>query len=257
MSAVDVQGLSYRYAEKDVLHNVALALREGLFVGIIGPNGAGKSTLLRIIGGILRNYQGRVRVFGQDLKGRKPRELARQLGYVAQEAHFSLNFTVEEIVALGRFPYLKPFQRLTREDRAAVSRALEHAGLGELRKRAINNLSSGERQRTVIARAIAGSPRLLLLDEPTSHLDLHHQYAIMSLLKSLNDRGTSVVVVNHDLNLASQYCQHLVLMNGGRIFAEGAPAAIITEEIVRRVYQVESVIVRHPDRNTPQVLLGR
>ncbi|HEX7319117.1 MAG TPA: ABC transporter ATP-binding protein [bacterium] len=252
---VSAQHLSYSYRTQDAVREVSLSMMPGEFLGVIGPNGAGKSTLLRIIAGILPGYRGELSIFGLDMRGLMPRQRARYLGFVAPETHFGLNFRVLDVVAMGRYPYLGPFQPLGAGDQEAILQAVASAELEELKQRLIQTLSSGERQRAVIARALAQSAKILLLDEPTSHLDLYHQHSIMELLRALNAGGISVIIVNHDLNIASQYCDRLVLMHEGRIYKEGTPREIITEDVIQKVYNIRCVVVNHPEKKVPQVIL--
>ncbi len=255
MTALQTTDLRFNYGPARVIDGVSLAIAEREFLGIIGPNGAGKSTLLRILCGILKPQAGDVTLFGKDLSGLTHRTIARQVAFVPQETHFSLNFTVEDIVMTGRYPYQRPFARERREDLDAVELAITAAGIEALRKRPVNSLSSGERQRVVICRAICQGPRVLLLDEPTSHLDLFHQHAIMELIRKLNADGITAAVVHHDLNLASLYCHRLVLMDSGKIQATGAPGELLTEATLRAVYGARVRVVRHPDKDVPQIFL--
>ncbi len=255
MKSIVVNSISFSYNDAAVLNNITLDITEGDFVGIIGPNGAGKSTLLRIMCRILRPQHGTVLLFGDDIAQMHGKQIARHLAFVPQETHFSLNFTVEDVVRMGRYPYLNPFQRERCDDRDAVDRALHAAHVHMFRHRQVNSLSSGERQRVVIARALAQAPRILILDEPTSHLDLHHQHAIMDLLGTLNKEGMSILVVNHDLNLASLYCRRLILLHEGSVFAQGAPGSIINEQTLKQTYQTDVTIIQHPQKNVPQIFL--
>lgn len=255
MIAIEAKKIDFYYNTTRVIHDVSMSLKQSAFLGIIGPNGAGKSTLLRLLCGILKPDQGAVLLFGENLSNQSHKIIAQQIAFVPQETHFALDFPVNEIVRLGRYPYKRPFQRENSADHNAVEYALKAANLVGLHERPINSLSSGERQRAVIARALAQSPRILLLDEPTSHLDLHHQFVIMELLKKLNADGISIAVVHHDLNLASLYCHHLVLMHGGRIYTEGRPNDLLTEKNLKDVYGAEVKIVRHPDKDVPQIFL--
>jgi iron complex transport system ATP-binding protein len=156
---------------------------------------------------------------------------------------------------MGRYPYLGTFERERKEDLAAIERAIQAAHIQGLRKRPINSLSSGERQLVVIARALAQEPRILLLDEPTSHLDLHHQSMIMNLLKKLNDQGIAIIIINHDLNLAGLYCERLILINRGRILAEGPPQALFNKDILKQAFGVDVELITHPQKDIPQILL--
>ncbi len=278
MNVLEAQNLRFAYNKKEVIREVSLSLKEGEFLGIIGPNGAGKSTILKILCGILRNYQGKVFCLGRELKELNPRQRAQIIGFVPQDTNFQLNYTVQDIITMGRYPYLKPFTSLNQDDRRAIEEASEFTELKDFINRPVLSLSSGERQRVIIARALAQKPKILLLDEPTSHLDLHHQSAIMEILKKLNTSlkglsdkeveerrkeygkkinttGISIIIVNHDLNLTSLYCSHLILMNEGRIFAEGMVQDIINKEVLKKVYNAEIEIVYHPEKKIPQVLL--
>ncbi|UCD05707.1 MAG: heme ABC transporter ATP-binding protein [candidate division WOR-3 bacterium] len=255
MIALQIKDVNFSYDAARIIDGVSLSLKQGEFLGIIGPNGAGKSTLLRLICGICKPADGEIMLFEKPLAGQNQKEIARQVGFVPQETHFTLNFTVEDVVMMGRYPYQQPFMREKREDIDAQENAITAANIEQLRKRPVNSLSSGERQRVVIARALAQVPRLLVLDEPTSHLDLHHQHSIMELLKRLNADGLTVVVVHHDLNLASLYCRRLLLMHSGKIEATGTPNELIKKEILSKVYGTAVRIVRHPDKDVPQIFL--
>ncbi len=255
MKAIEVKNIRFSYNEKEVIKDISFSLEHGEFLGIIGPNGAGKSTILKILAGILRARAGQVLVANQDMLSMDRKSLAKKIAFVPQETHFALDFTVENIALMGRFPYLTAFQREERRDLEAVEHALEYADVMQFRKRPINSLSSGERQRVVFARALAQQPEILLLDEPTSHLDLHHQHTIMGLIKKLNAEGMSVIIVNHNLNLASLYCQRLVLMHEGCIYADGPPQSLIKRDIIKRVYKTDVKIIQHPYKDVPQIFL--
>ena len=255
MNALEIANIKFCYNANRVIDGVSLEVKQSEFLGLIGPNGAGKSTLLRLMCGILKPEQGEVMLFNKKLSKQTPKNIARHIAFVPQETHFALNFTVDDVVMMGRYPYQRPFGREDRKDLEATDYAITAAQVEHLRKRPVNSLSSGERQRVVIARALAQAPRVLLLDEPTSHLDLHHQYAIMQLLKRLNADGLTVAVVHHDLNLASLYCERLVLMHRGRIAATGKPIDLINAQTLVQVYGTKVRIVRHPDKDVPQIFL--
>lgn len=255
MIAIEAKNIDFFYNATQILHDVSMSLRQGEFLGIIGPNGAGKSTLLRLLCGILQPKKGTVGLFGASISAQSHKSIAQIVAFVPQETHFALNFTVEDIVSMGRYPYKRAFQREDEQDRSAVENALGAANVAALRARPINSLSSGERQLVVIARALAQSPKVMLLDEPTSHLDLHHQHAIMDLLERLNKQGISIAVVHHDLNLASLYCENLILMHKGKIHTKGKPAEILNKSILREVYSTEVTILRHPEKDVPQIFM--
>lgn len=255
MTALEAKNIQFFYNTNKVIHDVSMSLDQGAFLGIIGPNGAGKSTMLRLLCGILTPAHGTISLFGKDLSHQSQKSIAQKIAFVPQETHFTLDFSVKDIVQMGRYPYKRPFEREDQQDRAAVENALRAAYVMDLRKRLINSLSSGERQRAVIARALAQAPKILLLDEPTSHLDLHHQFAIMELLKKLNKQGISIAVVHHDLNLASLYCKSLILMHKGQVHAQGTPNELLNEDTIEQVYGTHVRIMRHPDKDVPQILL--
>ena len=255
MKAIEAKNIRFSYTTDEVIKDVSLVLEQGEFLGVIGPNGAGKSTILRILCGILQPKQGEVLIFSENIERMGSKSIAQHIGFVPQETHFLLNFSVEDIVLMGRYPYLQAFRKESKKDREAVEYALLSAGVSEFKKRPINSLSSGERQRVVIARTLAQEPQVLLLDEPTSHLDLYHRSAVMKLLKKLNEQGMSVVIVNHDLNLASFYCKRLILMHQGKIHSEGPPQSLINASTLSEVYGTEVEIINHPDKKIPQILL--
>ncbi len=255
--AIELKEVGFAYNKKDVIKELNLTCQEGEFIGVIGPNGAGKSTLLKLLCGILKPRKGKIFLYEKDIGDMGHREIARLIGFVPQETHFTLNFPVEDVVSMGRFPYLNPFQRLSRQDREAIEKAINQATITEYRNRPVNSLSSGERQRVVIARALAQQPKILLLDEPTSHLDLHHQYRIMELLDDLNKKGMTIIIVNHDLNLASLFCGRLVLLNKGTIWATGSAREIINTRTLREVYKTTVQVIEHPQTGIPQIIIPR
>ncbi len=255
MKVIELSNVNFSYNDKNVLQDINLNIEKGEFTGIIGPNGAGKSTILRIMAGILKNFEGNVKVMNRDIKTMKQKELARIIGFVPQETYFQYNYSVEEIITMGRYPYLQPFQRFGKDDIETIEWAIEKSGLNKLRTRLVKFISSGERQMVVICRALVQKPEVLLLDEPTSHLDIKHQVRIMELLKDLNQNGMTIVVVNHDLNLSSQFCKKLVLLHKGSIYKIGTPEIIIDKKIVMDVYGVETEIIIHPVRKIPQIFL--
>lgn len=252
---LQLNSISFKYDSTAVLSDISFDLNPGQFLGIIGPNGAGKSTLLRICGGILKTIEGSIKLNNVDLHRIDSKKRARTIAFVPQETFFALDFTVEEIVLMGRYPYTRPFQVETRNDLEVMERALELADLMELRQRPIKSLSSGEKQRAVIARALCQEPNILLLDEPTSHLDLQHTRAIMDLLTRLNHEGISIIAVNHDLNLASLYCRELILLYKGKMHAAGTPRELMNEKIIKQVYQTSVDVVKHPDTGQPQIFM--
>ncbi len=253
---LELADLSFSYGTHRALDGVNLMVRAGEMVGVIGPNGSGKSTLLRTISGVLRPDRGRILVSGEDISRLSRASLARVVATVPQDPALPDSFTAGEIVLLGRTPHLRLLQSEGPRDLAVVQRAMEICNAWELADRRVGELSGGERQRVVIARALAQEPKLLLLDEPTSHLDISHQTAILDLVTGLTQKqGLAVLAVFHDLNLAAQYCQRLAVFHAGRILAEGPPREVITVENVSHAYGAEVCIVPHPRNNLPVALV--
>jgi len=250
-----VQGVTYSYPESEwELHETDLAVQHGEIVGIIGPNGSGKSTLLRIAAGIIKPRGGRVLLNDKDLARQSRREIARSLGYLPQGVTSEFDYTVEEIVAMGRFPHVEGAGYLQQRDITVIEKALEATEMLEYRERHVSRLSGGERQRVFLASILAQEPEGLLLDEPTSALDIHHQVAFFKLLAELAGRGIGVAVVTHDLNLAAAFCTRLVLMAGGRITCEGDATQVIREDTLRRTYGEDLYVHSHPQTSGPIVL---
>jgi iron complex transport system ATP-binding protein len=235
---VDVRGASFAYGAALALEDVSFTARPGEFVGLLGPNGAGKSTLVRIVAGLAAPRPGEVRLAGLDPFRAPRRQVARVCALVPQEPRIAWPFTVREAVMMGRAPRQGLLAVPDRFDRGAVQGALEACDLVHLADRRLDALSGGERRRVFFARALAQEPRVLLLDEPTAFLDLGHQVAAMRLAQVAARGGLCVVAVLHDLNLAAAACDRVVVLSRGRVVAEGAPAAVLTEARVREVWEV-------------------
>ena len=233
--------------DEPVIRGVDLELREGEFLGLIGPNGCGKSTLIRTITRVIPIHAGRIEIQGWNLDLLSRRRIARLIGVVPQEAVFAFSFSVRDIVAMGRHPYLGRFRGMGEEDERIVDQAMELTGISSLARRSILELSGGERQRVIVARALAQKPRILLLDEPTNHLDINHQVEVFDLLYQLNkEQGLALLCVTHDLNFAAGYADRVALMSEGRIVALGPADEVITPLLISRVYGVE-VRVEHSE----------
>ena len=235
------------YRDRDVLDRVDLAIQPGERVALIGPNGAGKSTLLRVAGGLLRPARGNAELGGMPVGALDRLEVARRLAVVPQQATLPFATRVEEVVGLGRLPYEHPLRGARPADRAAIAGAVERVGVGHLLGRDVRELSLGERQLVLIALAVAQATPLLVLDEPTVHLDLRHQVGAMDLLVDLNERdGTTILAVLHDLGLAAHFFSRLVLLDAGRVVADGPPAHVLAPERIRDVFGVDPALVRIP-----------
>ncbi len=231
------------YSERLVLRDLNIEIIPGEVFGLVGPNGSGKTTLLRAISGRLPPSSGTIYLDCRRLGELSPRELARELAALEQEISCSFDFTVREIVELGRLPHRARWQRLSPHDHEIVTRALALTDTLEFANRTIHSLSSGERQRVWIALALAQEPKVLLVDEPTAHLDLNYQIEIMELLRSLAQRDLTVLVSLHDLNLALHYTDRIALLSEGRVLALGEPERVLTEELIEQVFRTRVRIV--------------
>jgi iron complex transport system ATP-binding protein len=242
---LQVDNVSFSYvAGRHVVDGVSLGVPRGAVAGVLGPNGSGKTTLLRLLSGVLAPESGRVTLDRVDVTRFGRRELARRLAVVPQETHATFDFTAIEIVLMGRYPHLGPFELEGPSDLAIARDALTATGTLDLADRAFATLSGGEKQRVVIAAALAQGSDVLLLDEPTASLDLGYQLEITALLARLNrERGMTLVVSTHDLNLAAALCTELTLIRRGRVIARGVPGDVLTESNVRALYDVEAEIV--------------
>lgn len=256
---VEIHGVSCSYGAVDVLSGISLTVGEGEFLGVLGPNASGKSSFLRTLARVLRPRVGTVLLDGQDLYGLSPRRVAQRMAVVPQETEVGFDFTVEEVVMLGRIPHRARLQLLGPADVEAAVKAMAATGTTEIKSRSITGLSGGEKQRVAIARALAQEPEVLLLDEPTAHLDIAYQVELLDLLRELNSRtGLTVLLAMHDVNLASQYCRKLLLLRKGRLFACGTPTEVVTSANIARAYGAEVVVTRHPLLDCPHVVpLGR
>lgn len=245
------------YSGAEILKGVSIELRDSEFAGIIGPNGSGKTTVLRSMSRVLPPMGGSVRLDAKDIYSTPARDFAKRVAVVPQDTLVAFDFSVLEIVLMGRSPRLGRFAVEGNRDTEIALAALARTGTAHLQDRQINALSGGERQRVMVARALAQEPEVLLLDEPTSHLDISFQFEIMDLVKSLNrEHGMTVLAVLHDLNLASQYCDRLIMIGQGNVQADGPPDEVITADNIRRVYGAEVWVRRHPATGRPYVIAG-
>jgi iron complex transport system ATP-binding protein len=247
MVTLKICGVECYYGSVKVLENVSFAIGSGEFVGLLGPNGSGKTTLLKTISGALRPKVGAVYLNEAEIFGMKRREVARNIAVVPQHTDVNFDFTALEIVLMGRHPHLSRFELESERDLTVARNAMELTNTWHLAERRISELSGGERQRVMIARALAQEPKVLLLDEPTTHLDINSQLEIMDLLKELcEQRGLVVLAVFHDFNLAARYCDTIILLNKGKIVSIGGVDEALTSENIKRVFQVDAVVKKHP-----------
>ncbi len=240
-----VKDLSFWYSPNmPILRDINLELEESELLGVVGPNGAGKSTLLRCIDRILIPKNGVIILNGRDIRTISRMELARKVGYIPQGSSQVFPATVFDTVLMGRRPYIG--WRSSERDEAKVLETLKMLNIEDLAMRDVNELSGGQQQKVFIARALTQEPELLLLDEPTSNLDIRHQLEVMELVKRvIRERGISAIMAIHDLNLAARYADRILMMNGGRIYAEGKPVSVLNPENIRRVYGVEVELNDH------------
>ena len=238
-TALAFQEVAFAYGSTPVLRGLNLRVEPGELTALLGPNGTGKTTCVRLAAGSLHPREGVVRLFGRDLRSYGAAERARTVAVVPQDVPLEFEFRVHEVVAMGRSPHQGLLGIESAEDRHAVAEALRVTGTEAHAGRPLAALSGGEKQRVILARALAQSPRLLLLDEPTAHLDLKHRLAIYALLQRLHEDGLTTLVVSHDLNLAAAHCRRLVLFRCGEVVADGPPRAVLRREILREVYEVD------------------
>ncbi|MCD6328350.1 ABC transporter ATP-binding protein [bacterium] len=233
---------------------VDVSLHSGQVLGIIGPNGSGKTTLMRLLSGFLNPASGSIRLRGADIKRIRPRDVAKSLAFVPHQAPSTFPYRALEIVLMGRFPHLAMFRSETHQDEALARDAMAATDTLQLADRYFNELSGGERQRVMIAMALAQQPRVLLLDEPTSHLDIKHIVAILDVLASLaNEGGLAVAAVLHDLNFAAEFCDRLLLMKNGAVEAVGAPTDVLSAANIKRVFGADVTIGVNPVTGSPFV----
>ena len=246
-----LDALAWSVDGKIILDAVDCTPPRGRLTGLLGPNGAGKSTVLRIVAGVLRADEGRVRLDDQDLLALPRRDRARRVALVEQDSAAQVPLTVRDAVLLGRTPHGSRWVALSDHDHDVVQESLDRAGVTELADRLLGTLSGGERQRVHLARALAQQPDLLLLDEPTNHLDVRAQLETLAVVRSLTDQGVTVLAALHDLNLAAAACDHLVLLDRGRVAAVGTVAEVLRPEVLEPVYHVRCLVLEHPETGRP------
>ena len=249
-----VKNLSFRYQETLVLDNVTFDLRPGEVLGLVGPNGSGKTTLIKIMARLLKPAGGDILLEGRPLECFNPRMLARRLAWMPQDIQILYPFTVRDLVFLGRTPYTRGFGFERDEDRAIVENVMKRTGLIEIADRPVGRLSAGQKQRVILASRLAQRPRLLLLDEPMTHLDLSIQIQMMAIFCDLakND-GIAVLMACHDLNLAAQFCDQILLLKEGRMSGLGRPSEVLTEQTIRDVYHCRVIVDPHPTTGYPRI----
>lgn len=254
---IQVKDVRGGYGEKEVIRGISFDVKPGAFVGILGPNGSGKTTLLKMMAGILAPGSGQVLLDDRPIQSYRPKTLAQKLAVLPQKTDQAFSFTVEETVQFGRYPYQKGWlQSVTEEDAQVVSRVMEQTDVAQFKNQSIHELSGGEQQRVYLAQALAQQPQYLLLDEPTSFLDLAYQKELLDLIKEeTTSSRLTVIAVFHDVNIASLYCDHLLLLHQGKIEMLGQPHHVLTTERVNRVYETSVTSLQHPLRANPQLVI--
>ncbi|SDK45378.1 ABC transporter ATP-binding protein [Nonomuraea jiangxiensis] len=248
---LSLRELTVERAGRALIDRLDLNVEAGQVVGVVGPNGSGKSTALRCVYRALRPSSGAVLLDGTDLTSLRLRESARSIAALAQDGQIDLDFTVEEVVGLGRAPHVRGNRALDARERELCRRAMARMDVTHLADRSVLTLSGGERQRVLVARALVQEPRVLVLDEPTNHLDVRHQ---VELLTFLRESGLTVLAALHDLNLAAAACDRIAVLKAGTLVATGAPAEVLTPELIRKVFGIEVTIVAHPRTGALQLL---
>jgi iron complex transport system ATP-binding protein len=249
-----LEDLAVDIAGRRIVTGIDLTVRDHEFAGLVGPNGSGKSTILKAIYRVHRPSAGRVLLDRTDLLSLRPKHAARRIAVVAQETTSEFDFTVREMVMIGRTPHKGSFDRDTETDRNIVDQAIERVGCEQLAYRRFNTLSGGEKQLILIARALAQEADHLILDEPTNHLDIHHQVEILELVAGL---GVTVLAALHDLSLAALFCRTIHVLCAGQLVTGGPPAAVLTPETIRKAYGADVLVIEHPDTGTPQLIPRR
>ena len=253
--AIQFDNVSGGYKHHQVFSNLSFAIEQGSMTAIIGPNGSGKTTLLRAVTGLLDRVTGDVRVFGRSINSMSPPERAALVGVIPQETHTPMAYSVEEIVMMGRTHALSRWHMPPPEEQRIVEQAMVYTDVISMRHRPFPELSGGERQRAVIAMVLAQQPRIILMDEATSHLDINHRLEIMQLIERLNkEEGVTVLMVSHDLNMAAEFCDRLLMVDEGRLVADGESADVLTRETIRSVYHCDVTIQQNPQSGSVMVV---
>ncbi|OSB12571.1 ABC transporter ATP-binding protein [Paraclostridium bifermentans] len=250
MFKLQVKNLEFSIDKKEILKDISFEIPKGSFVGIIGPNGSGKSTILKNIYRLYKPDSGQILLDNKNLLNMKDKDCAKEIAVLAQESNSQFDFTVEQIVKMGRYPYKSVFEDYSKKDLDMVTDMLKRVGLEDYVGRSFSKLSGGEKQRTLIARALVQDTEFLILDEPTNHLDIGYQIQLMDLVKSLNITTLSAI---HDMNMASMYCDYLIVMKDGKIKNCGSVKEVITEEMLKEIFGVNAYVGVNPMNNKLQV----
>lgn len=253
--SIGARDLTFSYGDSIILNDISLKIANGNILTIIGPNGSGKSTLLKNLASTLTPDKGAIFLDSKALNQFSAKELGREIAVVPQNTNIEYDFTVHEIVLMGRNPYVGRFKQETEEDLSIVKAAMERTNTWELKNRSIDKLSGGEAQRVIIARAIAQEPHILLLDEPTAALDMHHQIEVLDLLKRLNEeKSITIIMALHDINLAARYSKEILLLHKGEKIIMGKPEEVITKKNLQKAYKIDMIVEKNLYTNSLQVI---
>ncbi|HEX37695.1 MAG TPA: ABC transporter ATP-binding protein [Candidatus Cloacimonetes bacterium] len=252
---LEILELNYFFDKKPVLKNINIEVTNNDFVGLIGPNGAGKSTLLKCITGYLQNYSGKIFISAKALQDIEPKERARMIAVVVQQPQFEFDFTVRDMVLMGKFPYLEFWENYTSQQERETDKLLEKLNIEHIADRHLSELSGGEFQMVMIARALNQNTPILLFDEPASHLDIHHQIEIFQLLKKLNqEEHKTIIAVSHNINLAAEFCDKIIILNNGELVNFDSTDQALTQQAMKNIFSVPIEVVKNPFTGKPNVL---
>jgi iron complex transport system ATP-binding protein len=253
--AIEFLDLSGGYQHKNVLQDISFTIREGEMVSIIGPNGSGKTTVLRAATGLLERVSGTVKLFGRNVRSLSAAKRAAIVGVVPQKTFMPMAYSVEEVVSMGRAYSVPRWRGLNDDDYELVEKSMEYADVARLRQARFPELSGGEQQRVIIAMVLAQQPRIIIMDEATAHLDINHSLEIMQLIERLNkENGVTILMVSHDLNLSSEFSDRLLLIEQGHLVADGSPQQVLTEQMLKNVYNCVASIERNPHSKAVMVV---
>lgn len=251
---LEVENLHFSYGNNEVLRGISFSIERPTIFGIIGANGSGKTTLIKNISGYLRSDSGIVKIFGKEIERYTRKERAQIMGYVPQDIPFDFDFTAYDIVMMGRLPYLGRFQRESSKDRDIVKKAMVTTDTWDFREKTLRELSGGERQRVYIARALAQEAKILLMDEPVAHLDIRYQLEILSIVRDLVKKGITCIIVLHDINLASLFCDDVLILKRGKVLVKGKPEDVIREDIIKEAFNIDVKVIIEEESKKPFVI---
>jgi iron complex transport system ATP-binding protein len=256
MAILEIQDITAGYGNGDIIKNISFSLNKGEFLSVLGRNGSGKSTMIKAIQGLLKDISGKILVDGKEMLSYKPRELAQKMAYVPQLFEVSFEFTVEEIILMGRYVHQGKFTGITAEDKGIIEEIMDLTEITRLKDKIIAHLSGGERQRVFIARALAQDTPLLFLDEPSAHLDINYQVEIYQILKRLQEeKNKTILTVEHNINLAVPYSQRLLFLKNGRIHSLGSPIELITKKNIQEVFHADVDVRKNLHSGLPEISL--